>query len=78
MRPYSIKLSPSLQRLLDDLARERKISRAAVVREALAAYAANAGRSLASAAGAAGELVGSLRGPRDLSTNPRHLAGFGE
>jgi hypothetical protein len=51
------------------------MSRAAVVREALVAYAA---RELSSAADAAGDLVGSLKGPRDLSTAPEHLAGFGE
>lgn len=75
MRPYSIKLTPALERLLGDLARERSVSRAQVVREALVAYA---GRPVASVAAAAGELVGSLSGPRDLSTNPKHLSGFGE
>jgi predicted transcriptional regulator len=75
MRPYSIKLTPAIEALLDELAEERGISRAAVVREALVAYAA---REISSAADAAGDLVGSLKGPRDLSTAPEHLAGFGE
>ena len=75
MRPYSIKLTPALERLLDELAQQRGMSRAAVVREALAAYSA---RTVTSAADAAGDLVGALRGPRDLSTAAEHLEGFGE
>jgi hypothetical protein len=31
-----------------------------------------------SAALAAGDLVGSLDGPRDLSTSAKHMRGFGE
>jgi predicted transcriptional regulator len=75
MRPFSIKLTPAMESLLDELAEERGMSRAAVVREALVAYAA---RDLASAADAAGDLVGSLKGPRDLSTSAEHMDGFGE
>jgi hypothetical protein len=51
------------------------MSRAAVVREALVAYAA---RDISSAVDAAGDLVGSLKGPRDLSTSVEHMDGFGE
>jgi predicted transcriptional regulator len=75
MRPSSFKLTPAIEKLLDELAAARNVSRAAVVREALVAYAA---RSVSSAAAAAGDLVGSLRGPRDLSTSPKHLKDFGE
>lgn len=75
MRPSSFKLTPALEKLLDDLAKARQMSRAAVVREALVAYSA---RPIASAADAAGDLVGSLEGPRDLSTSPKHLEDFGE
>jgi predicted transcriptional regulator len=75
MRPLSIKLPPHLEQLLDKLARERNLTRSAVVREALEAYAT---RSRASVTAAAGDLVGSLTGPADLSTSPKHLAGFGE
>jgi predicted transcriptional regulator len=75
MRPISIKLPKNLEKLLDDLARARRLSRSAVVREALQVYAAGARRS---ATAAAGELVGSLDGPRDLSTSPKHMRGFGE
>jgi predicted transcriptional regulator len=75
VRVISIKLPEHLERRLDELARERGSTRSAVLREALEAYA---NRSRASVTAAAGELVGSLAGPRDLSTSPDHLAGFGE
>jgi hypothetical protein len=35
-------------------------------------------RKVRSAADLAGDLVGSLRGPGDLSTSPAHMRGFGE
>lgn len=76
MRPISIKLTKELEQLLDELARARGVSRSAVVREALQAYAASP--SADSVTASAGELVGSLDGPRDLSSNPKHLRGFGE
>ena len=76
MRPLSIKLPPHLEQLLDKLARERNLTRSAVVREALEAYVTRSRG--ASVTDAAGDLVGSLTGPADLSTSPKHLAGFGE
>jgi metal-responsive CopG/Arc/MetJ family transcriptional regulator len=75
MRPTTIKLPEELEALLDELARTRGISRSAVVREALQAYAV---RGKASVTAAAGPLVGSLDGPRDLSTAAKHMRGFGE
>jgi len=80
MRPISIKLPKNLETLLDELARARGMSRSAVVREALKAYAASsaAGPSAGSVTESAGELVGSLDGPRDLSTAAKHMRGFGE
>jgi predicted transcriptional regulator len=76
MKPISIKLTKKLEDLLDELARARGLSRSAVVREALEAYAAGSGNRTATTA--AGDLVGSLQGPRDLSTAPKHMRGFGE
>lgn len=75
MRSTSIKLPRNLEELLDRLARSRGVSRSTVVREAIAAYVVD--RSL-SATAAAGELVASLDGPRDLSTAAKHMRGFGE
>jgi metal-responsive CopG/Arc/MetJ family transcriptional regulator len=75
MRPISIKLPAQLEALLDELARTRGLSRSAVVREALQAYAAGGTQSVTTSAG---DLVGSLAGPRDLSTAEKHMRGFGE
>ena len=75
MRPRSLKLPPELDALIQKTADERHVSYSHVVREAVTAYLAHPATS---AAAAAGELVGSLNGPADLSTAERHLKGFGE
>ena len=75
MKTVSFKLTPELDKSLTDLARLRKSSRSAVVREALAAFEIGPARSVTAAAG---RLVGSLEGPGDLSSNPRHMGGYGK
>jgi Arc/MetJ-type ribon-helix-helix transcriptional regulator len=72
MRIVSVKLPEDLVRELTRIARQRRASRSAVLREALETFAQSSQRSVTAAAG---DLVGSLRGPRDLSTNPKHLPG---
>lgn len=74
MRTISLKLPEHLDELLETLARQRKLSRSAVVREAIAAYAA---QETPSVAARVSELVGTVEGPEDLSVNPRHLRGYG-
>jgi metal-responsive CopG/Arc/MetJ family transcriptional regulator len=71
----SIKLEHDLDEKLTEYARTRRVSRSAVVREALRAYTAPRKHS---ALDLAGNLVGSLSAPRDLSTNKQRLKGFGE
>lgn len=75
MRTVSFKLPGRLDDALDDLARRRKSSRSAVVREALETLAKGKRRSVTAAVEG---LVGSFDGPVDLSTNPRHMAGYGK
>jgi metal-responsive CopG/Arc/MetJ family transcriptional regulator len=75
MRSISLQLPTDLVRALMRIARERKVSRSQVLREALDSYARGSERSVTAAAG---DLVGLLRGPRDLSTCPKHLFGNGE
>ncbi len=75
MRTVSFKLSERLDDVLSDLARRRNSSRSALVREALEALANGKGCSVTAAVD---ELVGSLDGPADLSTNPRHMARYGK
>lgn len=75
MRTVSFKLSKALDRRLAALARQRKTSRSALLREAIELYAANPAQSVTAAAA---ELVGALRGPGDLSSSSRHVAGYGD
>jgi metal-responsive CopG/Arc/MetJ family transcriptional regulator len=74
-RLVSIKLDADLDYSLTAIARAKNVSRSAVVREALRAYTV-APRT--SALELAGDLVGSLKGPGDLSTNKRHMKDLGK
>ena len=74
MRAISLKLPDALDRRLTELAVRRKTSRSALLREALEAYACEPSRSVTALAG---DLVGSLDGPKDLSSSPRHLSDYG-
>lgn len=74
MRTVSFKLPEELDDALSDLARRRKSSRSALVREALRALASGGRRSVTKVVDA---LVTPLDGPPDLSTNPKHLSGYG-
>ena len=75
MKTVSFKLPEDIDKALTELARLRKSSRSALVREALAAFEIERERSVTVAAG---RLVGSLDGPADLSSNPRHMDGYGK
>lgn len=75
MKTVSFKVTEETDKALTDLARLRKSSRSALVREALAAFDVERERSVTVAAG---RLVGSLDGPADLSTNPRRMDGYGK
>jgi Arc/MetJ-type ribon-helix-helix transcriptional regulator len=75
MKTVSFKLPAALDKALTDLARRRRSSRSAVVREAVEALAKEDQLSVTALAG---DLVGSLSGPGDLSTNPKYMKGFGE
>ncbi len=74
MRTVSFKLSERLDDALSELARRRKSSRSALAREALEAFAKGKRRSVTAAVD---ELVDPLEGPSDLSTNPKHMVGYG-
>jgi predicted transcriptional regulator len=74
MRTVSFKLPERLDDALSALARQRKSSRSALAREALEALAKSKRRSVTAAVD---ELVDPLEGPSDLSTNPKHMVGYG-
>jgi predicted transcriptional regulator len=74
MRTVSFKLPERLDDALTELARQRRSSRSVLAREALEALAKGKRRSVTAAVD---ELVKPLGGPSDLSTNPKHMAGYG-
>lgn len=74
MRTVSFKLPEKLDRVLTAVARERHLSRDALVQEAIERFVKPSQRN---ALDLAGELVGSVEGPADLSTAARHMRGFG-
>ena len=74
MRTVSFKLPDRLDDALSDLARRRKASRSALVRAALEALA-NGDRCSVTAV--VDGLVGPVDGPVDLSTDRKHMAGYG-
>jgi hypothetical protein len=79
MATITCKVSEKLNAQLKTLARRRHISKSAILREALESKTKASARSSApSAYDLVKHLCGSLRGPKDLSTNPRHMRGFGE
>ena len=78
MRTVTLKLPASLATRLNSIVRRRSTTRSAVVREALEAHLGSQSGGGDSCLELAGDLVGSLKGlPRDLSSSPRHLKGYG-
>ncbi|MFT4103790.1 MAG: CopG family transcriptional regulator [Burkholderiaceae bacterium] len=81
MNTLTVKISPALEQQLLEAAQHARLSKSELVRRALAAYVARpvgGAESFVSALDQAGELVGCFEGgPPDLSSNPRHLDGFG-
>ena len=75
MRTVSFKLPVDLDDALNELAKTRRSSRSALVREALESLAKGKRRSVTALAGA---LVGSVEGPTDLATNRKHMSGYGK
>jgi hypothetical protein len=79
MTTITCKISEKLNAHLDALARQRGVSKSAILREALENKTKSSAKSRAlSAYDLVKHLCGRLRGPKDLSTNPGHMRGFGE
>lgn len=70
----TIRLEDELMRHLEDEARRTRTSKGELVRRALRE---RLHKRKPSVLDALGDLVGSIEGPADLSSNRRHLAGFG-
>lgn len=78
MKTLSLKLPDDMARILEDRARSTGTTKSEILREALAGYFAQSpppgdGSFLA----LAGDLVGCLEGPGDLSYNKEYLENYG-
>jgi predicted transcriptional regulator len=79
MKVLSLKLPDDLDARIRSLAMQRRSNKSEVVRIALEAYLAQeAPTQPGSALDLAGELVGAVEGPEDLSHQLAHLRGYGE
>ena len=79
MKTLSLKLSDALNRKLDIVVSQRKTTKSRVLRDALEAHLAEEGTvQKGTVAEVIHDLIGICDGPKDLSTNPRHLKGFGK
>jgi hypothetical protein len=78
MKSISLKLPDDLYAKLVRLSKHRSAAKSDLIRDALEAYFAGVTYgSRLSCAELAGDLVGSLAGPSDLATNPKHLREYG-
>jgi hypothetical protein len=72
MTTITCKITDEMNARLEMIARRRRVSKSAVLREALESKVRHAGKSAAPKAfDIVKHLCGRLRGPSDLSTNPR-------
>jgi hypothetical protein len=79
MKILTIKLSEPLHAKLISAARERGESRSALVREAIDAFIEGDDQPPhGSCLELAKDLVGSVKGPVDLSFNKKHMRGYGQ
>ena len=78
MRLLTLRVPSRLAALIEEAARERGATKSSVVREALAAYLARDGTAPPlSFLAQAGDLAGCVSGPKNLSTDRRHLRDYG-
>jgi plasmid stability protein len=76
MKTITVKLPEQLAAWLSRRAAELGRAKSDLVREAL--EKARSGKDGTSCHDLMADVCGSVRGPKDLSTNPKHLADFGK
>ena len=76
MKTITVKLPEQLAAWLSRRAQELGRSQSEMVRDALQHVREGSGG--ASCHDMLADVCGSIEGPKDLSTNPKHLTGFGE
>ena len=78
MKTISLKLADTFDAELTAAARQRGMSKSALIRDALEKFLAiNGHEETGSALSLAKDLAGCLDGPEDLSVNPDYLRNFG-
>ncbi len=78
MRTLSLKLPDALDTKLAAAANRKRTTKSNVARQALEAYLNGGGNvEKGTLIELAGDLIGSLEGPGDLSHNPKYLRDFG-
>ena len=82
MNTLTLKIPDDLEAQLNEASQRAQLSKSELVRRALANYLGHKNaveRGAPSVLALAGDLVGCFGGgPADLSSNPRHLDGFGQ
>ncbi len=79
MKTLSLKLPESLLSKLNSTAKERGESRSTLIREAIETYITGASYvQKGSCLDLAGDLVGCVEGPVNLSFNKKHMLGYGQ
>ena len=78
MKTITLRIPSALATRLATVAREGKTTKSAVIREALEAFfEGNGTPQSGSALDSIRDLVGCFEGPGDLSSNKKHMEGFG-
>ena len=78
MSTISLKVPESLASRLEDTARQKGVSKSALIRDALEAYLqADRAERAESALSQVADLAGIMSGPEDLSVNKDYLRNFG-
>ena len=79
MGTLTVKLPPPLEAQLDALVRRRGQRKSVLVREAIERLVKEGGKpAKGSVLDLVRDLKGIVDGPKDLSSNPKHMRGFGK